>query len=268
MPMTHRQRIENALAFKPTDRLPYSLWMHFPNRDRHPRRLAELTLANQKKYDLDFIKFMPYGLFSTVDHGLDLEVFSGFEQPPIASEPLIKNSEDWGRLRPISGTEGEYAIVLEAQRLLHNMMDEPVPVLQTVFSPMTTALKLSSAEVVIAHAKENPYHLHRALEIITAASVRFAKAAIALGADGIFFATQISCRNLIDKKTHDEFVRKYDLEILNAIKGTTWFNLHHIHGKQVMIEELNDYPVQAINWHDRDEGPSMAEARSYSKKTA
>lgn len=75
MPMTHRQRIESTLAFKETDRLPYSMWMHFPNRDRHPRRLAELSLAYQKKYDLDFIKFMPFGMYSTIDYGMDLNVF-------------------------------------------------------------------------------------------------------------------------------------------------------------------------------------------------
>jgi uroporphyrinogen decarboxylase len=264
--MTHRQRIENALAMKPTDRLPYSMWMHFPNRDRHPRRLAELSLRYQKKYDLDFIKFMPYGLYSAVDYGLDLEVFSGFENPPAASRPLIIKSCDWDRIKPISGTEGEFAIVLEAQRLLFSMMDEPVPFIQTVFSPMTTALKLASAETVIRHAKEAPHKLHHALEVITAASVQFAKAAAARGADGLFFASQISCRNLIDQKTHDAFVKKYDLEILNAVKGSAWFNLHHIHGGHGMIEELQDYPVQAINWHDRNDGPSMAEVRKFSKK--
>ncbi|MFV1966501.1 MAG: hypothetical protein ACC628_13840, partial [Pirellulaceae bacterium] len=58
-PMTHRQRIENALALKETDRLPFGFWWHFPNRDRAPRRLAELALALQRKLDLDFIKFSP-----------------------------------------------------------------------------------------------------------------------------------------------------------------------------------------------------------------
>ena len=36
-PMTHRERIEKALAFEPTDRLPFGFWWHFPNRDRAPR---------------------------------------------------------------------------------------------------------------------------------------------------------------------------------------------------------------------------------------
>ena len=52
MKMTHKQRIENALQLKETDKIPYSMWWHVPNKDRHPRRLAELTMQYQRKYDL------------------------------------------------------------------------------------------------------------------------------------------------------------------------------------------------------------------------
>ena len=118
MAMTHRQRIEAALAFQQADRIPYSMWMHFPNRDRNPRRLAELSLELQRRYDLDFIKFMPFGLYTTVDYGIDLDVFPGFNTPPVAHKPLVEKVGDWDGIRFMSGTEGEYAIVLEAQRIL------------------------------------------------------------------------------------------------------------------------------------------------------
>ncbi|NCC58528.1 MAG: hypothetical protein EOM17_12990 [Synergistales bacterium] len=163
MAMTHRQRVENALALQETDRIPYSMWMHFPNRDRHPRRLAELSLANQKKYDLDFIKFMPYGMYSTIDYGIDLDLFPGFVDAPVAHKPFIENIEDWDKIRFVSGTSGEYAVVLEAQRLLFGMMNERIPFLQTVFSPMTTAAKLCSPAVLMKHIAEDPCRVRRAL---------------------------------------------------------------------------------------------------------
>ena len=266
MRMTHRQRIESALQLKETDRLPYSLWAHFPNRDRHPRTLAEMTLANQKKYDLDFIKFMPYGMYSTVDYGITLDLFPGFMDPPVAHEPLIKKLEDWDRIRPVSGTGGEFAIILEAQRLLFSMMDERVPFIQTVFSPMTTAAKLCSPKVLLEHIHENPARVHRALELITATTIQFARATVALGADGLFFASQVSTSNVLDIATHDAFVRKYDYEILQAVRGETWFNVLHLHGAHTYIREMQDYPVQAFSWHDRDDGPSMEDVRNYSKK--
>lgn len=266
MKMTHRQRIEAALAKEATDRLPYSMWMHFPNRDRHPRRLAELTLAMQRDYGLDFIKFMPYGMYSTIDYGIDLDVLPGFHDAPVQHAPLIKEVKDWDRIRFVPGTQGEYAIVLEAQRILFSMMDDRVPFLQTVFSPMTTAAKMATPELLVKHLHEDPARVHHALEIITATTVQFAKASVNLGADGLFFASQMSTRKLLDEKTHSAFVKKYDLQVLEAVSGSTWFNVMHLHGADVMLREVQDYPVQALNWHDRDDGPSMDEVRTYSDK--
>jgi uroporphyrinogen decarboxylase len=260
--MTHRQRIENALAFKPTDRVPYSLWRHFPNLDRHPRRMAELCLAAQKRYDLDFVKLMPYGLYSAVDYGLDLTV--DVTQPPVAREPLIKRVEDWDKLRPVPGTRGEYAILLESQRLLIEMMTEPVPFVQTIFSPLTTAAKLSSPEIVKRHIAQDPRRVRRALEIITATTKRFLKASLEVGLDGVFFATQMSTEGLLPVAVHEEYVKKFDLEALEPVKGATWFNILHVHGAKPLLKETRDYPVQALNWHDKDEGPSMKEVREFS----
>ncbi len=267
MQMTHKQRIENALQLKETDRIPYSMWMHYPNRDRHPRRLAELTLAYQKRFDLDFMKFMPFGMYSTIDYGIDLDVFPGFVDAPVAHKPFIEKVEDWDKLRFVLGTEGEYAIILEAQRILFSMMDEILPFVQTVFSPATTAAKLSSPALLAEHIKQDPIRVHKALESISITTMQFAKASVALGADGLFYASQVSTSDLLDLPTHDAFVRRYDMEVLNSVKGSTWFNIMHLHGANTYIKEMQDYPVQAFNWHDRDDGPSMAEVRKYSSKT-
>lgn len=266
MKISHRKRIEAALSFQTADRLPYSMWMHFPNRDRHPRRLAELSLAMQKRLDTDFVKFMPYGLYSATDYGLDLDVYPGWNNAPTAHKPLIETVEDWDRIGPLSGTEGEYTIVLEAQRIFSTMNDEGVPFLQTLFSPMTTAAKLCSRELLMEHIAQDPARVGRALEHITATTIQFARASIALGADGFFFATQMSTTDIIDPATHAKFVKQYDLLILESVKKDTWFNVMHVHGANAMLREVQDYPVQALNWHDRDDGPSMNEVRTYSDK--
>lgn len=263
---THKQRIENAIALKENDRTPYSLWMHFPNRDRSPRRLAQLALANQKKYDLDFIKFMPFGMYTTIDMGADVDVFNGFEDAPVLHEPVIKDVKDWDKIKPVDGLRGEYAIVLEAQRLAIEGMDEHIPFLQTLFSPATTLAKLCSPATLVKHMREDPVRIHRVLEMVTDTTIKFAKACVAFGADGFFYATQLSERKTMEKAEHDEFVKKYDFEVLNAVKDSTWFNVLHIHGDGVRIDEMQDYPVQALSWHDRDNGPSMDEVRKYSTK--
>jgi uroporphyrinogen decarboxylase len=61
-------------------------------------------------------------------------------------------------------------------------------------------------------------------------------------------------------------VKAFDLPVLNAVKGASWFNILHIHGADTWCEELLDYPVQALNWHDRDDGPTFDEARQVFEK--
>ncbi len=265
MTMTHKQRIENAIALKESDRIPYALWMHNPNKDRHPKRLAELSLNLQKKYDMDFIKFTPYGMYQTIDHGADLDVFAGFRDAPVLHKSLINDVKDWDKLRPIRGDRGEFTYVLEGQRMCHEMLEERVPLQQTVFSPLTVAAKLSSPAIVARHIKEDPYRVHRALELFTETLMQFMKASVDLGVDGFFYATQMASRDLLTPAEHDEFCREYDLEVLNRVKGGTWFNILHMHGTKVYLEDVQDYPVQGLNWHDRDEGPGMEEVRKYSK---
>ncbi len=260
--MTRRERLEKALSMQKPDRMPFSLWMHFPNHDRSPRRLAELCLHHQRELDMDFVKYMPYGLYSCVDYGLPLKVFPGFYDAPVAERPLIEKPEDWDKLRPVSGLEGEYAVVLESQRIFMQDSKGQVPLLQTVFSPLTTAVKLCSGpDALISHIRSRPAKVHAALAHITETAAQFAGAAVERGAAGLFMATQMSLKNQLTREEHAEFVKKYDLAVLGAVKGKAWFTMYHMHGAHPWYEEFHDYPAEAFNWHDRDDGPNLAEGR-------
>ncbi len=264
--MDQQDRIENALAGKPTDRLPFGFWRHYPNEDRAPRRLAELMVATQRQLDLDFIKFMPYGLFSVVDWGVPLKVFEGFLDPPVQAAYPLRKPQDWSGLQQIRGDEGEYAIVLEAQRLCLKQLGNRIPFLQTVFSPLTSALKMAGEEALLRHLRDNPRQVEVGLEIISETTRQFAVAAVERGADGLFFATQLSGSDKLSDAEFTTFGKKYDFSVLEAVAGKTWFNILHLHGVKPRIAECLDYPVQAFNWHDRDQGPSLAEVRRLTDK--
>jgi uroporphyrinogen decarboxylase len=230
-------------------------------------------------YDLDFVKYMPYGLFSTVDWGVDLAVFSDDTTPPVNRSFAVTVPEDWDKITARSGVAGEYAVVLESQRLFFEVRAEALgakagkalsksaaktvaPVIQTVFSPATTAAKLAGADTLVAHLRSHPAKVHRALDVITATTIEFARAAVAAGADGIFFATQMST-TVITAAEHAAFVAAYDVPVLDAVKGDTWFNVLHVHGANIRFVDVLDYPVHALNWHDRDDGPSLADAADF-----
>jgi uroporphyrinogen decarboxylase len=264
--MNRRERIQAALRQKETDRLPFSLWRHFPNLDHHPRKLAELSLDYQRKYDLDFIKFTPYGMLATIDWGVKLKFFPGFDMATVAAEPAIQEPGEWAKLRPYSGTEGEYLHALEGLRLAMLEIPKDVPLIQTAFSPLTNAMKISGEKTLLKHLREHPEKLEKGLEVITSATIGYLKESVKRGAEGVFYSTQMSCYDKLTAEEHERFVKKYDLEILNALKESTWFNVLHLHGSQVMFKESLDYPVQAFNWHDQDDGPSFEEAGKLTEK--
>ena len=263
--LSHRERIEKALALEEADRLPFGFWHHFPNQDRAPRRLAQLSLELQRKLDLDFIKFTPYGLYSAVDWGVTLDIKGG-NVPPVQADCPVKRPEDWRGLAQLRGTEGEYLIVLEAQRIALSGMRERIPLVQTVFSPLTTALKLAGPEKLLAHIRDAPTAVHAGLAIIAATTRRFAIEALTRGADGLFFASQTANEGYLTRAEYAEFAKKYDLVVLEAAEGRSWFNILHVHGEKGMFDELLDYPVQVLNYHDREAGPSLAEMRKKTKK--
>ncbi|WP_286974558.1 uroporphyrinogen decarboxylase family protein [Acetomicrobium sp. UBA5826] len=264
--MNRRERIQVALNFEETDRLPFSLWRHFPNLDHHPRKLAELTLEYQRKYDLDFIKFTPYGMLATIDWGVKLKFFPGFDEASVAAEPAVKDPDDWLHLKPYSGTDGEYLIALEGLRLTMREIPKDVPIVKTVFSPLTNAMKMCGEKTLSLHLREYPEKLEKGLEVIRDTTIGYLRESINRGAEGIFYSTQMSCYDKLSVEENERFVKKYDFEIFDSLKGKSWFNILHLHGSNVMFKESADYPVQALNWHDGDDGPSMDEARNMSQK--
>lgn len=264
--MNRRERIQAALAGKETDRLPFSLWRHFPNLDHHPTKLAELSLEYQRRYDLDFIKFTPYGMLATIDWGVSLKFSPGFDIATVAAVPAVTEPDQWTNLRPLSGTDREYLHALEGLRLCMEEKPADVPLVQTAFSPLTNAMKMAGEAVMLKHMREHPEKLEKGLQSITETTIGYLKASMKGGAEGVFLSTQMSCYDKLTVEENERFVKKYDKMVLDALKGMTWFNILHIHGAQVMFRELMDYPVQAFNWHDQDDGPSMEEARKYTDK--
>jgi uroporphyrinogen decarboxylase len=96
--------------------------------------------------------------------------------------------------------------------------------------------------------------------VITDTIVRFVKAARETGIAGVFYAVQQAQYGLLSEEEYAAFGRPYDLRVLEATQGL-WLNVLHLHGTDVMFDLLADYPVQVVNWHDRETPPTLAQAQ-------
>jgi uroporphyrinogen decarboxylase len=137
-------------------------------------------------------------------------------------------------------------------------MGDGVPFIQTIFNGLSQAKNLVGKGQLVAHLREQPEAVLAGLEAITETTVRFIKAAHRRGISGIFFAVQHASYELLTEAEYREFGVASDLRLLEAA-GDLWLNVLHLHGNRVMFDLLAGYPVQVVNWHDRETPPSLVE---------
>lgn len=259
MSVTSRDRLAAALRGGVADRPPVALWRHFPEQDQSAPALAAATLAWQRDFPGDFVKFMPPGDYPTIDWGLR-SVFDGAAggtRRPIFHP--VNEARDWERLPAIDVRTGFNAEILAAVGLTRRGLPDEVPLLQTIFSPLTVDAKLSNGAVT-THLQEAPAAVHVGLRRIVEVTRAFALASLAAGADGFFFATQLADHDRLDHATYREYGVPYDLQILAELPADTPLLLH-FHGQAPMLDLADRYPIGALSWHDRRFGPSLADLR-------
>jgi uroporphyrinogen decarboxylase len=260
------ERVRAALWGNPVDPPPLSLWRHFHQRDRDPSTLAEATAAFARRYDLDLVKLTPSGLYAVEDWGAEI-VYPVDQDPaspdtatqaPYLAQPAIAEARDWRTLRQ----HGTAALdrELQAIRLTRERLGPDWPMVMTIFSPLTLAYKLAG-ENLRGHLQSDPEALHVGLRILTAVTTAFAHAALAAGADGLFFASQWMSGRFCTREQYETFGLAYDMEILESAGPLSRITILHLHGTDIFFDLADAYPVDALSWHDRETPPSLAEAR-------
>jgi uroporphyrinogen decarboxylase len=258
--MSHWERIRAALQGAEVDHTPVSLWRHFPGDDMTAAGLAKAMVDWQRKFDFDFVKFMPTGMYGVHDWGAETEYAPGHGGSRQLVKAGVTDPNQWPKLAKVDVTRGSYGQEIEAIRLAAAELKGSVPVFQTVFSPSTTAVKLRGPQA-IEDMRQNPDLLKAGLEIITEVTIAFALENLRAGADGVFFATQGASRQVMTEEEYKEFGVPYDTRILEAVRNEGKINLIHVHGDDVYWDLAASYPVDMINWHDRTTFPNLSQAK-------
>ena len=262
--MKSRDRIRALLQSEPLDRLPRTLWRHFPIDDETSTGLSDTTVAFQEMFDWDLVKVCFNSQYAAEDWGNDIR---WPQQRTVWSQVrshCIKAAADWEQLQPLPVDRGAWGREVDTiARISQRLCD--VPVTATVFSPLYQAQVLAG-DAVFEHLRDHPRRLHQALDVIADTTARFTRSVLRSGAAGIFFAVSLARTDWLSKTEYEEFGRPYDLKVLAAAEAA-FFNILHLHGEDLMFQELMDYPTHAVNWYDRGGGvPTLLEAYPLSDK--
>ncbi len=256
--MTKRERVLAALERCAVDRPPVAFWRHVPDVDHTPRGLADAMLAFHRAWDLDLIKVMSSGVYCVEDWGCTVAYQGHPGGAKRCTEHAVKATGDWARIGPRDPGAGALGRELEAVRLIRKGRPDDAPILHTVFSPLTIATKLAG-DRVRDDLRRSPAAVLPALEAITETMVRYARASLEAGADGLFFATQAGTPAFITAEESARWDAPYARRVLEAVRGASVATLLHLHGLDVFFDALTTLPAHAVNWHDRLTKPTLAE---------
>lgn len=258
--MTRRERLEATCAGEPVDRIAMALWRHFPGDDQRPADLAAAALQWQGQYDWDFMKVSPSSSYCLVDWGAEDRWVGGDEGNREYTRRAIERPEQWAELRVLDPRQGFISGQLRCLELIHDAVGNDVPFIQTIFSPLAQARNLAGGERLLIHLREEPELVRAGLETITESTVRFVEACRPLGVAGIYYAIQFATPSALSEAEYRAFGEQYDRRVL-AAAADFWFNLGHLHGPYPMFDLAAAYPLHALNWHDREGPPSLAEGQ-------
>jgi uroporphyrinogen decarboxylase len=257
--ITHRQRLETCLAGNKPDRIPVALWRHFPVDDQTPQGLAAAALNFQRTFDFDLVKYTPASSFCLKDWGSQDEWRGASEGTRDYTHAVIHHPEDWARLRVLDPYQGNLGAQLDSLRMLVNELGPDIPVIQTIFNPLSQAKNLVGKDQLQVHLRRYPDAVIEGLKTITETTRRFLVAAIDTGIAGVFFAVQHAQYGLLSETEYQAFGRVFDLQVMQQAEKL-WLNMLHLHGEDIMFDLFLDYPVHIINWHDRETIPDLKNA--------
>ncbi len=254
--MNKRQRLEATIHGEVVDRVAVALWRHFPGDDQRADDLAAAHLAFQATYDWDFLKVSPASSFCIRDWGVEDRWSGNTEGTRDYGRRIVQSPEDWLNLKLLNPLEGALGEQLRCLQILHAELKGKVPFVQTVFSPLAQAKNIAGNRNLVVHMRQNAGQVHHALQTLTDTTIRFIHEAKAHGIDGIYYAVQHASYILLSEAEYQVFGRPYDLQVLQAANDL-WLNILHLHGPHAMFGLVADYPVQVLNWHDRESAPAL-----------
>src|SRR5947207_2102253 len=251
-PMTPYERVRAAVNGEHVDRVPFVFWHHFKPEGSGERLAAFTKDFFVDTFRLDIAKIMPDLPYPQVDGSL---------QDPEQLRFMPRLDLDTPNFRQ----------QLVCIRTLRKQLGDDYPLLLTLFSPLTYALRFLGKKEAVEKIRRDPEPVEEGLGTIASNLRKLTEAAINEGASGIFFSCMGATGSDFTREEYARFGRPYDLHALEGAKNG-WLNTVHVHadpaqeGDEIYFDTFTDYPVSVMSWSDRLTGPSLSEAATMTDK--
>lgn len=261
--MTGRERVEAALAMGVADRPPVGAWGHTYREEWSPAALAAITVERARHFGWDFVKFQPRASCFAEAFGSVYHASGHSLRAPVLDEAAVPDLQSWSSVVVVNQKALDDQV--ESIGIVTRELGRDVPVIQTVFSPITVGGYLvgKSQSRIVRELRRHPDKVRPALDRVAEALVDFSRRSIAAGAAGIFYAISgYAGRNVMSEEVYRDLVLPYDLAVLSALPRDAWFNAVHLCGSNLNFALARDLPTQAVSWSIHNQGnPSLGEGQ-------
>lgn len=266
--MTGRDRVEAALRLDVADRPPVGAWGHTYKEEWSPDALAAITLERARHFGWDFVKFQPRASCFAEAFGSEYRPSGHKLRAPVLVKEAVPDLGAWRSLELVERTALEDQV--ESIGIVARELGPDVPVIQTVFSPLTVGGYLvgKSQARIVRELRQHTEVVMPALERVADALVHFSRRSVEAGAAGIFYAISgYAGREVMPEAVYREFVLQLDRRVLDELPRRAWFNVLHLCGSKLNFGLSAEMPVQALSWSIHNQGnPSLAEGKDLARR--
>jgi uroporphyrinogen decarboxylase len=252
-----------ALRGEPVDRIPLAFWLHNFETENSARGLADETLRLARTFDWDFLKPQSRAQCFAEMWGLTYRPSGEMATPYTVTHAPIADADGLARLPMTDPRGGALGEQLEALRLIRAAVGPDVPIIWTIFAPpmILPMLARGGRAQALGWLREAPREAVRAFDVMAETLGEYARLCLAAGADGLFYATNVATSALMSAEECRRWQRPWDLRILKAVEDAP-FNLLHVCGVGIHLEEFADYPVSALSFATAPGNPTLAAAHA------
>ncbi len=264
--MTGRERVEAALALDIADRPPVGAWGHTYREEWSPQALAAVTVERARQFGWDFVKFQPRASCFAEAFGSVYKPAGHRLRAPVLVQEAVPDLDAWRSVALVNPKALDDQV--ESIGMVARELGPDIPVIQTVFSPITIGGYLvgKSQSRVVRELRNHRGTVTPALERIADALVDFSRRSIDAGSAGIFYAISgYAGRGVMTEAAYREMVLPFDISVLERLPSNAWFNVVHLCGSKLNFDLARDMPARAVSWSIHNQGnPSLSEGRQIS----
>lgn len=264
---TPRDRVLAALHGEVLDRPAMTLWQHWPVDDQQAGTYARVSVEHRAALGLDLVKLTPSAAFMAEAWGAR----TTYDADPLGvrtyrSRPVTAPA-DWGAVATLSVADSPtLRREVDAVRLVRAQVGPDVPVLPTVFTPLSVVRYLSGDGLFLAHLRRHRDQVAPALRAIAATSVALVRALLEAGADGIYFSLFPASDTMVSEAEYRAVALPFDQEVMAAAADAP-VRVAHFHLPFPLLALARELPVNVASWEHTAGGPTLRDGMELTRRT-